>query len=395
MESAQAAILLPQFPTEGPLAALMPTMLNALNHSRAESTMTKYAHHLRAYHEFCDTHQLVAVPAALPTVMFYLTHLLVRAESQGQTASVLTGPRDAISTLHQLCGVASPTSHSLVKQLLEGASRLLAHPIRKRAPLTIAHLAQLASRYTGLLASLEDLMITTAMSVGFFGFFRYSDLAAITADHVSFRQNHIVVFLPGRKNDQHRRGSSISIAACPGKPYCPVALLVQLFGRAKLFGTANPVFMVVTAGRPTALPLDYNRCRRLFKKQFLSIGLNPRLFGTHSLRAGGATLAAQCNVPEANWMAHGGWRSTTAARGYIRPTDSARLAVTRTLAAPPCLPPAASSQPDPPPPALNLPPRPRSRRARASPARSPCVPASQPVLSGRSRLIKRPPRFLT
>ena len=42
-------------------------------------------------------------------------------------------------------------------------------------------------------------------------------------------------------------------------------------------------------------------------KLFERIGLPSAMFGTHSCRAGGATLAANLGIPGRLWMEHGGW----------------------------------------------------------------------------------------
>ncbi|KAL4552751.1 hypothetical protein Ndes2526B_g02663 [Nannochloris sp. 'desiccata'] len=253
-------------------------------------------------------------------IRLYLTHLLVKSEAQQKKASVLLGPRDAISTLHKMCGLPSPTTDEIVTQILEGAKRILARPIKKRAPLTTVHLQQLASRFRGAAANVQDHMLVTAMSVGFFGFFRYSDLAAITAQHVRFARGHMRIFLPGSKTDQLRHGSSVTIKACPGKAYCPMALMLHLYARARLAGTTHPVFMQFESNRQTTRPMTYTYCHKSFQRLFRAIGLNSD-YGTHSLRIGGATLACTSQIPESEWMAHGRWKSTTAARGYVQPTQ--------------------------------------------------------------------------
>ena len=48
-----------------------------------------------------------------------------------------------------------------------------------------------------------------------------------------------------------------------------------------------------------------------------SVGVDGASYSWHSLRAGAATSAANRGVPEPVMMAAGGWRSVTAARGYV------------------------------------------------------------------------------
>ena len=63
--------------------------------------------------------------------------------------------------------------------------------------------------------------------------------------------------------------------------------------------------------------LSYTRCLDLFKEALRSVGLDPKNFGLHSLRAGGASAAANIGVPDRLFKKHGRWRSETAKDGYI------------------------------------------------------------------------------
>ena len=53
--------------------------------------------------------------------------------------------------------------------------------------------------------------------------------------------------------------------------------------------------------------------------------------GIHSLRAGGATVAANSNVDERCLKRHGRWKSDTAKDGYIVDSLGKRLMVSRSL----------------------------------------------------------------
>ena len=62
-----------------------------------------------------------------------------------------------------------------------------------------------------------------------------------------------------------------------------------------------------------------------------SVGLNPKNFGMHSLRSGGATAAANFGVPDRLFKKHGRWRSETAKDGYIKDTLKDGLSVSINL----------------------------------------------------------------
>ena len=52
----------------------------------------------------------------------------------------------------------------------------------------------------------------------------------------------------------------------------------------------------------------------------------------HSLRAGGATAAANAGVPDRLLKRHGRWRSETAKDGYVKDSDKKHLEVSKHLA---------------------------------------------------------------
>ena len=77
--------------------------------------------------------------------------------------------------------------------------------------------------------------------------------------------------------------------------------------------------------------LSYTRCLELLSEGLASVGLNPKNFGMHSLRSGGATAAANFGVPDRLFKKHGRWRSETAKDGYIKDTLKDGLSVSINL----------------------------------------------------------------
>ena len=64
------------------------------------------------------------------------------------------------------------------------------------------------------------------------------------------------------------------------------------------------------------------------------MGLPVQGFGLHSLRAGGATLAADSGVPDRLWMEHGGWRSFKSAVEYVKTSSEVMASVTKAMFCP-------------------------------------------------------------
>lgn len=78
--------------------------------------------------------------------------------------------------------------------------------------------------------------------------------------------------------------------------------------------------------------LSYTRARECIVSRLKSICPDLNI-GLHSLRAGGATAAANINsdVNEHCWKRHGRWKSDTAKDGYVADSLDHRLQVTKKL----------------------------------------------------------------
>ena len=102
--------------------------------------------------------------------------------------------------------------------------------------------------------------------------------------------------------------------------------------------------IVISKGQSVACPYNLFRCSLIYKNKPLSytrarVCIISRLkevifssnIGLHSLRAGGATVAANSNVNERCWKRHGRWKSDSAKDSYIADSLEHRLEVTKLL----------------------------------------------------------------
>ena len=77
--------------------------------------------------------------------------------------------------------------------------------------------------------------------------------------------------------------------------------------------------------------LSYTTVREQFRGKMLELGYPVSGYGLHSLRAGGASAAAQAGVPDRLFRQHGRWRSETAKDGYIEDSVENRLTVSKSI----------------------------------------------------------------
>ena len=273
-------------------------------------------------------------PAKPIYVALYLSYLLQKAD----TPSPVEEAVNALSWAHNLACVEDPTGHPLVKQVLEGAKRMLAHRVNKKEPITPEILRSLVDRYATEQATLADIRTLTICLLGFVGFFRYSELAKIKECDLQFFEDHLEIFVESSKTDQYRDGAIVVIART-GTDYCPVAMLERYMCLAnisvanlsdnylfrRLISTKNGQKLRDSAN------LSYTRARELVLAMLESIGLDRKQFSLHSLRSGGASAAANAGVPDRHFKRHGQWRSESAKDGYVQDRIEERLSVSKKL----------------------------------------------------------------
>ena len=76
---------------------------------------------------------------------------------------------------------------------------------------------------------------------------------------------------------------------------------------------------------------SYSRAREIVLCAFEAIGLSRRDYGLHSLRAGGASAAANAQVSDRLFKRHGRWKSDKAKDGYIKDNILSLLSVSLSL----------------------------------------------------------------
>ena len=305
----------------------LPSVLAA---AKATNTWKRYTPMWDRFKQWCQGTGVSFLPAEPIIVALYLLMLMQIAGS----FNTIKCASAAIAAFHQAANLCSPTASPIVGSIREAAKRMQHAGVNKKEPLSWDAVVQIAQKALEPAATLKQLLIATIISVGFCGFFRYDDLSKITVDLVLIYRSHMEVFLESRKNDQYREGHWIPISYIPGCKGCPMLLTMQLIERAGLSG-GRPLFSAVTLQEGKEVygqqPISYSCLRGMMLTAIADIGLPVEAFGTHSLRAGGATLAANRGVPDRVWMEHGGWKSSRAAAGYVKSSREVKLSVTHSM----------------------------------------------------------------
>ncbi|GAQ89379.1 hypothetical protein KFL_005150120 [Klebsormidium nitens] len=133
-------------------------------------------------------------------------------------------------------------------------------------------------------------------------------LMTVRWHEIRFLPPHMELFLEKSKTDQYRVGRWVLIARVGG-PYCPVGLTEYLLelGQYSQFGPGGLIRTVTISSQQylRATQPAYTTVNSWFKDAASRLGLDPALYRTHSGRRGGATRAANVDVPDRLFKEHG------------------------------------------------------------------------------------------
>ena len=146
----------------------------------------------------------------------------------------------------------------------------------------------------------------------------------------------MVLKINSSKTDQYRQGDSLLIART-GQSTCPVAMMERYFVMGGVSsGSSEKLFRGIVHTKQgeklrASGGISYSRLRELLLEKIAELGMDPKLFGMHSLRAGGATAAANAGVNDRMFKRHDRWRSESAKDGYVKDSVEKRLSVSKQL----------------------------------------------------------------
>ena len=313
------------------LKVLASKLPSTILHSRADSTTRKYLGAFRRWKVWATSYSLASVPAKPHEVALYLQHL---AEESGSKSAVEEACH-ALAWVHSTAGLASPSSHPFVKATLEGLQRSLAKPVVKKEPITLEMLEAMVDD-ANKSGSLSDLRLVTACLLGFAGFLRFDEMINLRPCDFTFSREMLKIQIVRSKTDQLRQGNEVLVARTNNST-CPVAMLERYMQCTSMYlDDQRPLFRPIQSTKKgeslrDAGRISYSCLRDLFRKKLADLGFPPNEFGLHSLRAGGATAAANAKVPDRMFKRHGRWKSENAKDGYVKDDVESRLEVSKSL----------------------------------------------------------------
>jgi integrase len=222
----------------------------------------------------------------------------------------------AIRHAHVERNLPLPTGMEAVKAVMRGIRRERGVAQRQARPLTRKLLR-------GVLRGLEPSLIGSRdralLLIGFAGGFRRSELVGLNVEDLERGEEGIVVHIRRSKTDQEGRGRAVAVPRIGGS-LCPVAALESWLRRAKINSAA--VFRRFDRyGHLTPHRLNAGYVSRIVKARLRILGVDPKLYSSHSIRAGLITEAARAGVPSWRIRRTTGHKSDAMVARYVRDAE--------------------------------------------------------------------------
>ena len=278
----------------------------------AASTRRAYAQSWAAWTAWCALRSLDPLPASAEALAVYLS---ARAEA-GIAPRTLQRDLAGIVAAHRAAGAASPREHPGVRAVLRGIRRTHGMAPRQKAPLTLDDLGAALPRGDRPRAVRDRALLL----LGFAAALRRSELVALDIGDLQDCPEGLVVTLRGSKTDPERVGTLLGVPYARRKTLCAVRAVARWRTELAQAGELGPALFrpVDRHGRIGAVRLSDRAVAELVKEAAARAGLDPAIFGGHSLRAGFATSAVAAGLAEHDIMRQTRHRSILVFRGYVR-----------------------------------------------------------------------------
>ena len=273
----------------------------------AVNTQRAYRTDLKDFNEWCETNGQIPFPVSPETLAAYVSHL-----ADACKWATINRRLAAISKLHQLNDLETPTQNRMFRVVMEGIKRTKG--IRqKQAP--AFKISELKNIFRELHAESNGKLRDKALLLlGFTGAFRRSELVALNVDDLTFTEEGLIVSLAKSKTNQYGDYEEKAIFYSPEVVLCPIRTLQAWIGR--LEKDSSPLFVRVRRGdRMTTNRLTDTTVNDLVKAYF---GTN---YSAHSLRASFITIAKINGADDSEIMRQSKHKTSAMIQRYTRIED--------------------------------------------------------------------------
>jgi integrase len=255
--------------------------------------------------------------SSLPTTPETLAMYLAELGKAGRKAASIELILVAISQMHEEKGLQSPRSAPVVRGMLKGIKRIHGTSQTQKSPLLPEHVRKIVKTVRDSARARRDkALLALGLCLGS----RRSELVSLNVEDLEFQERALIVTLKRSKTDQEGHGRKIGVMRDPDKTICPVELVRKWLETAEL--KKGPIFLGLNwQNTLSEKRLDGRDVARIVKKYAAQIGLDPKLYSGHSLRAGLVTAAHRNKAAKTNIGKQTGHKGDKMIDRYIRDAE--------------------------------------------------------------------------
>ena len=256
--------------------------------ARSENTRVAYEKGWRCFTTWCQSVDLVPQAAEAHDIVKFLVAMAYEGPtgSRPLALNTLRLYRSGMNDQWRRMDSPSPASAKIVDEALQGLAKILGErPRRVKALRKYQILAMLKSCGEGL----HGLRDAAVLSLGFAAALRRSELCHLRTDDLERKAEGMMLHVRRSKTDP--QGAGQRVAVIQGKSVRPV-VHVERWLRASNISEGFLFQTLLRGGKASGRPLDPGDVARIVKRHVRRIGLDPREYSGHSLRAGFVTCAA-------------------------------------------------------------------------------------------------------
>lgn len=301
------------------------------------NTSATYSSRQKIYEKYCEETKAKAYSADVEEFSRSLGGLIMKMFKKGQAASTMKVTVAAVMSKHKMIYNTAEQLPPIVKKILDIASTTTERntPVPKQA-LTFDSLLKIGKKMMEEKEHetkwVRDWALTLIM---YKGLLRQSEVVDITYEDVQMKLSRGRFDIKIRKDKTSNnklkkgqpQGKTVTILKDDNKEVCPIYWLEKYL--AKRTATSSPYLFQHTN---SSKRLSNSTPNFIVKRLVELVGLDPKAYGSHSLRRGGTTHAAEKGVALEDIRKQGGWaaNSTTITR-YVQNDEEARLRTAEAL----------------------------------------------------------------
>jgi integrase len=220
-------------------------------------------------------------------------------------------------------------SDEFISRLSDSASRNIPKKSNQKQPLSgdlIKSILEKVPPSAGLLDMRNALMPALAYSL----LLRHDELCHLNCKFMTDLPDGVRVTIPSSKTDVYREGKAVFLARQSGLISVHLLLVSYMAKAGLVFGMNHFLFTPIFKNKVVNSKLSYSTYLAVVKSQVSKLGLDPALYGTHSLRSGGASDLAT-EVTEFELLLSGRWRDPRSLKSYVRVPDERRFQISQNL----------------------------------------------------------------